>query len=51
MHANPYRRLLIMAVISFVSMYVLMYSMVDVMANVYANLNQLYMAGLMAALP
>lgn len=49
MHANHYRRLLIMAVLSFVSMYVLMYSMVDVMANVYANLNQFYMAGLMAA--
>lgn len=49
MHANHYRRLLIMAVLSFVSMYVLMYSMVDVLGNVYANLNQIYMAGLMAA--
>jgi uncharacterized protein (DUF305 family) len=44
-----YGRLLLMAVLSFVSMYVLMYAMVDTFANVYANLNQVYMAGLMAA--
>lgn len=44
-----YGRLLIMAVLSFISMYVLMYAMVDRFANVYANLNQFYMAGLMAA--
>jgi uncharacterized protein (DUF305 family) len=44
-----YGRLLLMAVLSFVSMYVLMYAMVDMFANVYANLNQFYMAGLMAA--
>jgi uncharacterized protein (DUF305 family) len=44
-----YGRLLLMAVLSFVSMYVLMYAMVDRFANVYANLNQFYMAGLMAA--
>jgi uncharacterized protein (DUF305 family) len=44
-----YGRLLLMAVLSFVSMYVLMYAMVNTFANVYANLNQLYMAGLMAA--
>jgi uncharacterized protein (DUF305 family) len=42
-------RLLFMAVLSFVSMYVLMYAMVDRFTNVYANLNQFYMAGLMAA--
>ncbi len=44
-----YRRLLLMAVLSFVSMYTLMYAMVDRFANVYANFNQFYMAGLMAA--
>jgi uncharacterized protein (DUF305 family) len=44
-----YSRLLLMAVLSFVSMYVLMYAMVNTFANVYANLNQFYMAGLMAA--
>jgi uncharacterized protein (DUF305 family) len=44
-----YGRLLLMAVLSFVSMYVLMYAMVNGFANVYLNLNQFYMAGLMAA--
>jgi uncharacterized protein (DUF305 family) len=44
-----YGRLLLMAVLSFVSMYVLMYAMVNAFANVYMNLNQFYMAGLMAA--
>jgi uncharacterized protein (DUF305 family) len=44
-----YGRLLLMAVLSFISMYVLMYAMVNTFANVYTNLNQLYMAGLMAA--
>jgi uncharacterized protein (DUF305 family) len=44
-----YGRLLLMALLSFASMYVLMYAMVNTFANVYANLNQFYMAGLMAA--
>ena len=44
-----YRRLLLMAVLSFIAMYVLMYAMVDAFANVYMNVNQFYMAGLMAA--
>jgi uncharacterized protein (DUF305 family) len=44
-----YSRLLLMAVLSFISMYVLMYAMVDRFTNVYVNLNQFYMAGLMAA--
>jgi uncharacterized protein (DUF305 family) len=44
-----YGRLLPMAALSFVSMYVLMYAMVDRFANVYMNLNQVYMAGLMTA--
>jgi uncharacterized protein (DUF305 family) len=38
-----------MAVLSFAAMYILMYAMVDRVANVYLNLNQAYMAGLMAA--
>lgn len=44
-----YGRLLLMAVLSFVSMYLLMYAMVNTLSNIYMNLNQFYMAGLMAA--
>ena len=44
-----YRRLPLMAVLSFIAMFVLMYAMVDAFANVYVNVNQFYMAGLMAA--
>jgi hypothetical protein len=44
-----YGRLLLMAALSFISMYVLMYAMVNTFANVYLNLNQFYVAGLMAA--
>jgi uncharacterized protein (DUF305 family) len=46
---HHYRRLALMAGLSFASMYMLMYSMVDSAANIYANLNQVYMAGLMTA--
>jgi uncharacterized protein (DUF305 family) len=46
---NHYPRLYLMAVLSFVAMFILMYAMVDRFANVYANLNQVYMAALMAA--
>lgn len=35
--------------LSFLAMFVLMYAMVDRFANVYGHLNQIYMAGLMAA--
>jgi|UPI0003FB3022 hypothetical protein len=38
-----------MTALSFIAMFVLMYAMVDRFANVYPNLNQFYMAGLMAA--
>ena len=38
-----------MTALSFVAMFVLMYAMVDRFGNVYPNLNQAYMAGLMAA--
>jgi uncharacterized protein (DUF305 family) len=48
-HGNQYFHLAIMAVLSFIAMYILMYAMVDSFANVYSNLNQVYMAALMAA--
>jgi hypothetical protein len=49
MQHNHYGRLIVMFVLSFVSMYVLMYAMVDTAGDVYNSLNQVYMAGLMAA--
>lgn len=48
-HMHHYMHLGIMAVLSFIAMYVLMYTMVDRFGNVYNNLNQVWMAGLMAA--
>ncbi len=49
-HDNThYVRLPVMAILSFISMYVLMYAMVDTIGNVIPNYNQLYMAGLMTA--
>jgi uncharacterized protein (DUF305 family) len=48
MHVNHYARLGAMVILSFLAMYALMYSMVDEFASVYSNLNQVYMAGLMA---
>lgn len=47
-HGNHYKHLVIMTLLSFVAMYILMYSMVDKINNVFSNVNQLYMAGLMA---
>ena len=49
MNQNHYRHLLIMAVLSFISMYIFMYAMVNALGNVYNNSNQFYMAGLMTA--
>ena len=46
---HHYWRLGWMTVFSFAAMYALMYAMVDRFANVYNNVNQVYMAGLMAA--
>jgi len=46
-HAKPYTKLVIMAVLSFISMYALMYSMVNSLSNVIPNVNQFYMAALM----
>lgn len=48
-HRHHYYRLLGMVVLSFVAMYILIYAMVNSFANVYNNVNQFYMAGLMAA--
>src|SRR3546814_6431211 len=45
---NPYVKLLTMAVLSFLFMYILMYAMVDSLKTVYPNINQFYMASLMA---
>ena len=47
--SNHYIKLLVMAVLSFISMYVLMYAMVNTFVNVIPNINQFYMAGLMTA--
>lgn len=44
---QPYIKLLVMLVLSFISMYILMYAMVDSLKNVYPNINQFYMASLM----
>src|SRR5438445_1584293 len=48
-HHTRYVHFAIMLVLSFVLMFGFMYAMVDRLANVYPNLNQAYMAGLMAA--
>jgi uncharacterized protein (DUF305 family) len=42
-----YKKLMVMVVLSFMSMYMLMYAMVNTFANVIPNVNQFYMAGLM----
>lgn len=44
---SPYRKLLIMLILSFISMYILMYAMANSLENVYPNINQFYMASLM----
>lgn len=48
-HQSHYGHLAIMTAASFAAMYFLMYAMVDALPNVFMNVNQLYMAGLMAA--
>lgn len=48
-HNKHYKHLLIMAILSFIAMYALMYAMVDTFTNVFMNVNQFYMAGLMAS--
>lgn len=49
MAGNHYLRLIVMTALSFAAMYVLMYAMVDRFDSVYNSINQVYMAGLMAA--
>jgi uncharacterized protein (DUF305 family) len=49
MHEDHYRDVTIMAVFSFLSMYILMYAMVNTIGDVFNNFNQFYMAGLMTA--
>ena len=49
MGKSHYGRLGIMTLLSFIAMYILMYAMVNALGNVLMNLNQFYMAGLMAA--
>lgn len=48
-HNHHYKILIIMIVLAFLSMYVLMYAMINTFDNVYTNINQFYMAGLMAS--
>lgn len=48
-HSMKYTNLLLMAILSFISMYVFMYMMVDKYGDVYPNLNQFYMASMMTA--
>jgi hypothetical protein len=47
MEKMHYRKLAIMTVLSFISMYILVYSMVNSIDNVFNNFNQVYMAGIM----
>lgn len=49
MKEGHYGRLGLMVAASFVAMYALMYAMVDRLDNVFNNVNQVYMAGLMAS--
>lgn len=49
MKEGHYGRLMAMIALSFVAMYILMYAMVNRFDNVFNNINQAYMAGLMAA--
>lgn len=49
MTGTHYGHLGIMTALSFIAMYFLMYAMVDRRENALMNLNQVYMAGLMAA--
>jgi uncharacterized protein (DUF305 family) len=48
-HKGHYGRLMWMVALSFAAMYNLMYAMVNSIDNVYNSINEVYMAGLMAA--
>lgn len=47
--SSHYKKLALMAVLSFLAMFILMYAMVNSFQNVFINVNQFYMAGLMTA--
>lgn len=47
--AGHYMLFAMMVVLSFIAMYILMYAMVDAFSSAFMNINQFYMAGLMAA--
>jgi hypothetical protein len=49
MMMGHYRRFGLMVGVSFAAMYILMYAMVNILPNVFNSINQVYMAGLMAA--
>ena len=49
MHKKYYRQLIIMAMLSFIAMYILMYSIVDRLSNIIVNLDQFYMAAIKTA--
>jgi uncharacterized protein (DUF305 family) len=49
MHKQHYGHLAIMTGLSYIAMYIFMYAMIDQFSSFYNNLNQAYMAGLMAA--
>jgi hypothetical protein len=46
---HSYRKLALMSLLAFISMFILMYAMVDTLPNVFVNVNKFYMAGLMTA--
>lgn len=48
-HTSHYMKLAVMVGLSFIYMYALMYAMVNTFSDVFNNVNQFYMAGLMAA--
>jgi uncharacterized protein (DUF305 family) len=48
MHGKHYKALAVMGLLSFICMYILMYAMTNTIKNVFPNVNQFYMAGLMA---
>lgn len=49
MQGGHYGKLALMVILSFITMYILMYAMVNNLNNVFNNINQFYMAGLMAS--
>jgi hypothetical protein len=48
-HGNHYKKLIVMTLASFLTMYILMYAMVNTFSNVLPNVNQFFMSGLMTS--